>query len=74
MNKPMSIFRQAINNRLTFKGTNKDRSNDDFTKEYSKKKWFLGIKFFDHHFEENVSTESNPNSDVMGFKPKSNGN
>ena len=73
MNKPMSIFRQAIKNTLTFKGTNKDRSNDDFTKEYSKKKWFLGIKIFDHHFEENISTED-IKTEGIGFNNKTNGN
>ena len=56
------IFQQKITNDIIYKGDSKNKQEDNYSKTYTKKKYFFGICFYHHHFNEELSNNDNGSS------------
>ena len=61
------LFKQEITNDVTYEGITKEPTTDDYSKHYTKKKFFFGYKFYEHDFKETIHTKNNNKQPVVGF-------
>lgn len=55
-------------NKFQYKNERENFEDDSYTREYSKKRYFLGIRFFKREFTEDISRADRPVKTKVGFK------